>query len=337
MSVVVMVSQFEVRKTRNGDRFGALRINLGREGDFAEIDAKIWGLDEWIAGGMALPGVGGVLEVLDHKVDEFQGRPQWVIRRFEILDAKTRPELLEQFVPPVLIDREYYIEQLDALIESVDPERVSGLVLREIFDDSGFRERFCQAPAAVVHHQNYPGGLLEHTINVTTLALALADSYAAPGRAGLTFGGLILPIDRTVLTAAGLLHDIGKIETYAFNPLPGVTDTQSWEGHLTVSYAQVRRQAEPLIAEPPYPEAVDELHKLLHCILSHHGQLDFGSPVTPVCAEAFVLAQADMTDARLAEIASGGYEALKRDPQTRWLARQMKFPGGIFVGDWPKY
>jgi hypothetical protein len=80
---------------------------------------------------------------------------------------------------------------------------------------------------------------------------------------------------------------------------------------------------------------VDELNKLLHCILSHHGQLEYGSPVTPVCVEAFLLAQADMTDARLAEIASAGFESLARDAGARWARDPFHFKNGIFVGDWP--
>ena len=336
MATTVMVRKFDVRKTRKGDNFATLRLNLGREGDFLEIDAKIWGLEQVLAGGREQPRPGDMLRV-EYKTDEYQGRAQWVIQKFERIDGAERERALDQFVPPERIDRAFYRRRLDELIDATSPDRVSGQALREIYDRSGFLEAFFLAPAARVHHQNYPGGLLEHTVNVTALALALADAYAQPGagREGLTFNSQPLPIDREVLIAAGLLHDIGKLDTYRFEPLPEVTDAQSWEGHLTISYAQVRRVAEPMLAEPPYAEAIDELNKLLHCILSHHGSLEYGSPVTPACAEAFLLAQADMTDARLAEIASGGADALKQNPETRWLPRQMHFPGGIFVGDWP--
>jgi 3'-5' exoribonuclease len=201
-----------------------------------------------------------------------------------------------------------------------------------IYDRAGFREAFYKAPAARDHHQAYPGGLLEHTVNVATVALAMADAYARPSAPGLTFNSDLIHVDRQVLIAAALLHDVGKVETYCFSPLPEVTEAQRWEGHLVISYAWVREAAAPLLAE--MPESADEINKLLHCILAHHGQLEYGSPTVPACAEAFLLSQADMTDARLAEIAESGAEALARDSQARWLPRNNHFPGGVFIGGW---
>jgi 3'-5' exoribonuclease len=129
-----------------------------------------------------------------------------------------------------------------------------------------------------------------------------------------------LPIDRTLLIAAGLLHDIGKIDTYTMTPLPDITDAHRFEGHLAISYAIVRELARPLRENPPYPGAVDEIDKLMNCILSHHGHLEFGSPVLPACIEAFLLSQADLTDARVASIVSGAAEALRRDPRRAGFA-----------------
>ena len=73
--------------------------------------------------------------------------------------------------------------------------------------------------------------------------------------------------------------------------------------------------------------------KILNCVLAHHGSLEFGSPVTAACAEAFILSQVDMTDARLAEISTEGRKMLAMDPEARW-ARVWQFPGGVFIGDW---
>jgi 3'-5' exoribonuclease len=334
MSEIVMVRSFEVRKTRNQDSFGSLRVSLGRAGDFVEVDAKIWCLDGYIKGGNTPPAAGDLLEV-QYKADDYQGRPQWIIQSFRILAGRERERALESFTPQVRIDAAFYRQRLDELIERTSPERPAGLILREIFDSPSFREAFYLAPAARDHHQNYPGGLLEHTVNVTCLALCAADAYATPGGgAGLTFNRACLPLDRQTLIAAGLLHDIGKLQTYAFTPLPEVTEDHQWEGHLSLGYAAVRRVAEPYLLDPAYAGQTDEVHKLLHCILSHHGQLEYGSPVLPACAEAFILAQADMTDARLAEIASAGAEARARDPKSRWLRNHYHFKSGLFIGEW---
>ena len=229
---------------------------------------------------------------------------------------------------------EFYQQRLEDLISDIPTERVCGRILCEIFDRTDFREAFYQAPAARVHHQNYPGGLLEHTINVTCLALALADAYAtAPGE-GLSFNNYILPVDRPLLITAGLLHDIGKIETYQFSPLPEITEANRWEGHLVISYGIVRQYARSYVENPPYTGAKDEIQKLLHCILSHHGSLEYGSPVLPACVEALLLSQADLTDSRLASLHQAAVEIRSRQPEARWVPRELHFPGGIFIGDW---
>ena len=285
-----MVRQFEVRKTRKGDNFGSMRLNLGPDHGFCEVEGVAWGLDGYLGAGHPVPAAGDVLEVSDYKPSEYQGRPQWVVQRFHVLTGERAAKEGKRFVPPPAVDEAYYRARLEALIESTDSRTVCGQVLREVFDSAGFREAFFASPAAAVHHQNYPGGLLEHTINVTGVALALADAYGSGPQGGLTFNRQRVPIDREVLVAAGLLHDIGKLETYRMRPLSEVTETNSWEGHLAHGYATVRRVADPLYRNPPYDGALDELNKLFHCILSHHGTLEFGSPVVPACAEALLLA-----------------------------------------------
>jgi hypothetical protein len=103
---------------------------------------------------------------------------------------------------------------------------------------------------------------------------------------------------------------------------------------LAIGYAQARARAESLLGTEPSVEAAAELAKLLHCILAHHGKLEFGSPVAPACVEAYILSQADVTDARLAEIAEGAAQAIGQRADARWLGRSLHFPSGVFIGDW---
>lgn len=334
MQALVMVRSLDIRKTRAGKNYGALRLSLGKAGNHAEIDAKLWDIDA-VCPGDKRPESGDLLRV-DYEENDYNGSVQWVVRGFVCIGGRDREAALPDFSPPDRIDREYYERLFAELLGSIPKDRVCGQVARTMFQRPGLCEAFFNAPAARDFHQAYPGGLLEHTLNVTSLALALADAYAAPGRPGLTFNQTLVYVDRPLLIAAGLLHDIGKTATYRFSPQPEVTPVNNWEGHLPLGYAWVREAAAPLMAAPPYPAALDEISKLLHCILAHHGSLEFGSPVVPACAEAFLLAQADMTDARMAEIAQLGHETLERDPQTQWLARNMHFRGGIYVGDWPR-
>lgn len=332
---LVMVRSIDLRKTKTGKTFASLVVCQASEDGLSEIDAKVWDFEHALESGLSAPASGDVIEILKLKTDEYQGKPQWILNDWRVLEGEEREAQLSGFAPSCKIDQEFYRSRLEALIDRTPAERACGEVLRNIFDWPGFREAFYQGPAARGHHQSYPGGLLEHTINVTTLALSLADAYGAPGHPGLSFNSGQLPIDRELLICAGLLHDIGKLDTYVLQPLAEVTDANYWEGHLAIGYATVRSQVQSLLESPPYPGAVDELNKLLHCILSHHGILEYGSPVEPACVEAVLLSQADITDARLSGIYEGAIEELGRNPNARWLRGLFHHRAGMFVGDWP--
>jgi len=334
---IALVQNIETRKTRNDDNFWNITVNLGAEGAFRAIPAKAWGSDQFLKNGKSQPAKGDVVE-FDYKADEFQGRPQWKIQDYRILGEAERKDALPNFVPQSNIRTEFYRAKLEELLEEADSSRVTAQVLFDLFDRVGFREAFLSAPAAAMHHQSYAGGLLEHTINVTVLALGLAEAYSpvddGTGREGLSINSMRLPVDRTLLISAGLLHDIGKIDTYSMQPMADVTDSNRFEGHLAISYALVREAAAPLLAEPPYEGARDELDKLFNCVLSHHGQLEYGSPVLPACVEAFSLSQADLTDARISSIVEAGNADRGMNPETRWT-RPPHYRGGMFIGDWP--
>ena len=331
---MVLVQRFEIRKTRKGENFAALTVNPGRAGNFGAMDAKIWQFDRFARSGRPLPSEGTLIEAT-YTTGEYQGTTQWTIEDYRIVEGEERTKTLEDFVPTSRIDEAFYHRKLESLIEQTDGERVAAQVLREVFDRTDFRESFYRAPAAIAHHQSYPGGLLEHTLNVTALALALADAYASGSREGLTFNSERLTVDRTLIISAGLLHDIGKVQTYRFAPLAEPTDANRFEGHLSISYAIVSELARPYRENPAYDGAREEIDKLMNCILSHHGSLEFGSPVLPACAEAFILSQADLTDARLASFVTEGNKTLRQNPEAQWV-RLPHFPSGLFIGDLPR-
>lgn len=341
---IVLVQKSEIRRASNGKNFASLTLNQGAPANFASIGAKIWDIDLLLSQGLAMPAQGAILEVA-HREETYNNQTSWILERWRELSVAEREEALRLFVQPERIDSAFYRARLDELIEATAPDSPCGAILREVFDRPAFRAAFLAAPAASTRHQNYPGGLLEHTINVTSCAIAIAAIYSpgsflpagsAPRRPALSFNHETLPIDRDVLVSAGLLHDIGKVETYAFRPLSETTDANNFEGHLPIGYAVVRELAEPRRRDPAArPGDADSLDKLLNCILSHHGRLEFGSPVPPCCAEAFILSQADVIDARVAEMTSVGHETIRQSAEARW-ARVHQFPSGVFVGDWPR-
>ncbi|HVB25397.1 MAG TPA: HD domain-containing protein [Ktedonobacteraceae bacterium] len=172
------------------------------------------------------------------------------------------------------------IAQLEAdfehLIDKVDHAGLSEL-LRRCFS-SETMEKFRRWPAAMRHHGAVVGGLLEHTVNVTTIAELIAHLY---------------PCNHDLVVAGALLHDIGKLEELVGTIGSGYTTSGRMLGHIILGMQYVQRQAESV-------PAVDEGMRddLLHIILAHHTK-EFGSPVNPATIEALIVHQADLAESRL--------------------------------------
>ena len=134
--------------------------------------------------------------------------------------------------------------------------------------------------AACSLHHAFIGGFLQHTLFVTQLCHTYAVQYPS--------------LNRDLLITAALLHDYGKL--WEISPFPENTYTEEGNllGHIYLGTEKVSEYAAGIAGFPPML-----LLQLKHCILAHHGQLDFGSPVTPKLAEACALNQADMADSRL--------------------------------------
>ena len=127
-------------------------------------------------------------------------------------------------------------------------------------------KQFRDAPAAKRYHQAYRHGLLEHSLTVAQAVSAISATF--PG------------IDRDVAVTGALLHDIGKLEAYTADPLAiDMTDLGKLQGEIPLGYYRIRRLIEDL---PGFPDQLAAA--VLHIILSHHGQLEHGSPVVPVHA-----------------------------------------------------
>jgi 3'-5' exoribonuclease len=122
------------------------------------------------------------------------------------------------------------------------------------------------------------GGLAEHTLNVAQICDFLGARFKY--------------VNRDILIAAALLHDIGKI--YELSPFPenDYTDRGKLLGHITIGTQMVMAKISGI---PNFPQVLSDL--LIHCLLSHHGKLEFGSPILPKTMEAFILTHADTMDA----------------------------------------
>jgi 3'-5' exoribonuclease len=155
-------------------------------------------------------------------------------------------------------------------------------VLRAVFGDAEFFERFSRCPGSQSYHHAHTSGLIEHTIAVAGMCGTLADQYPQA--------------DRDLLLCAALLHDIGKCDELTFDTAIEYTDEGRLVGHVVLGVQRVQSA----IARARLKVDVARLMRLEHAMLSHHGELEWGSPKRPSTFEALLLHHVDNLDAKAA-------------------------------------
>jgi 3'-5' exoribonuclease len=153
-------------------------------------------------------------------------------------------------------------------------------LLNAFFKAEKTAELFKRAPAAKGFHHIYLGGLLEHTLSVVRLLTKIADHYQH--------------LDRDMLIAGGLLHDIGKIYEFSYDQLIEYSDEGRLIGHIVMGVEMIDKE---IAAIPDFPAQL--ALELRHIILSHHGEFEFGSPKRPKTMEALAVHYMDDLDAKL--------------------------------------
>jgi len=170
--------------------------------------------------------------------------------------------------------------ELDAALASVRDPWINRLLSALFSEDAELRAAFALAPAAKSMHHAYLGGLLEHTLSVLGMA----------GRACGHYPGL----NRDLVVAGVLLHDVGKTAELSYQRSFGYTDAGNLLGHIAMEAEWISRAVGKI---PGFPE---ELRlQILHIVLSHHGRLEFGSPVLPKTPEALLVHYLDDLDGKL--------------------------------------
>jgi len=201
------------------------------------------------------------------------------------------------------------VARLKKLIDSIENPHLSGL-LHKIFDDEKFMQDFSNCPASIMLHSNELGGLVYHTLNVTDHCLQAWEHYRQ--------------MDRDLLLAGALLHDVGKVEAFKVTTNIDQTETGKFLGHLVIGMSMVEKGIEELDG---FPE--DLRNKILHIVLSHHGRKDWGSPVEPAIPEALSVHFADDFDAKLEYMLIRREEA-STDDTWIWDSKLRRL---LYVGD----
>lgn len=312
ISGVYLVLDSQWRVARNGNPFAALRV-----GDKSgEIALKVWEITEEVFNQLQK----GKVIKLEAVAKNFNGTLQLEANGREAFFRVCREGEYDPaaFLPGIFGAK---LEDLWAVVDRTrkglkyKPYR---LLLDYFFDDDQFRQKFGTTPGALRIHHAYRGGLLEHTVGVVTLCQTAAAYYPE--------------VNGDLLLTGALLHDIGKLQSYAGEMNIEGTNQGKLLGHLMLG-AQMVTEAIRTIRETKGEEAFPSVLEmpLLHLILSHHGELEWGSPVQPALLEACLLHHADHMDAEAAKFR----EALRKHPDKggHWTAYNRILKRSVYLLD----
>ena len=228
------------------------------------LDAKIWepgsnGIDDF-----------GALDYICVTGDltSFQGALQLNMKRVR----KAQPGEYDpaDYLPVSENDIGQMYEGLKDYIKTVANPYLQKLLSMFFLEDKAFEERFKFHSAAKTVHHGFVGGLLEHTLGVTSLCDAFCRQYPI--------------LNRDLLLTAAMFHDIGKMEELSAFPANDYTDAGQLLGHIVIGTEWIGKYIQKI---PGFPARLG--NELKHCILAHHGELEFGSPKKPALVEAVAL------------------------------------------------
>lgn len=276
----------QVLKTKAGKTYYSLIL----QDKTGIIDGKVWELNNGIDDFDSMDFI-----MTDGMVTTFQGSRQVNITR--IRKAQEGEYDPAEYIPASKYDREEMYQELKGLVTSIKEPHLKQLAEKYFVKDDQFVKEFMQHSAARSVHHGFVGGLLQHTLAVVKMCDFVARNYPV--------------IDRDLLVTAALFHDIGKMWELSEFPANEYTDEGQLLGHIFLGAELIGREAALI---PGFPKVLAD--ELRHCILAHHGELEYGSPKKPAMAEALALSFVDNMDAKL-ETITEIYD--KSDPTTQWL------------------
>jgi 3'-5' exoribonuclease len=251
----------ELRQTRQGKLFLQL--------EFRDLSSTAIPGVMWDARADQVPEC-PVVVMIDGEMSQFQGSPQIKAYSFRVTDEEIAPYLPGTYRPTSEL-----LDEFSGVVEIIEDADLRALVNACLEAAPGF----WTSPSAIRFHGAYRGGLLEHTLHVARVCLSAADIYGDR-------------VNRDLLIAAAILHDIGKSDAYDSPERPQPTEDERLIGHIVRGSILIERVARDMEYEGAIP-----LREVLHLVVSHHGELEFGAPVAPGTAEALILSAADTLDA----------------------------------------
>lgn len=286
-TITLVVKSATPRETRSKKPYLVLELYDGVD----TITGNYW---DWTSGNV--PAVNTILDVTAN-VTEWQGKKQLTISSMR----NNTERHLADFMPSNGNDLSKIYNQAYELCCTIKDDMLRSLTLGilEVLQD-----KWLTIPGAVGVHHAYLGGTLVHSYSVAKIAKAIAEQIPEAS------------VDLCV--AGGLLHDVGKLFTYKMDGIAiGRTDEGNLYEHIFMGAEFVGNFADEIVNTDDYM-TLKKLQLLRHIILSHHGKLEYGSPVSPQCIEAFIVNAADGVDASVEQIRTA---ARKVPDNVKWTER----------------
>lgn len=298
ISEVYLCKNKIVAKTKAGKSYYSMQLQ-DRTGT---IDAKVWELNNAIAHFEAMNYIR-----VDAQVTSFNGALQLNVKRVRVAEEGEFDPA--DYMPCSGKNIEEMYRELTDIISRIENEYLKKLLESFFIEDRAFAERFKKHSAAKSIHHGFIGGLLEHTLSVAKICEFMASHYPV--------------IKHDLLVTAAIFHDIGKVEELSDFPENDYTDEGQLVGHIVMGTMMVSERIKQIDGFP-----ATLANELKHCILAHHGELEYGSPKKPALIEALALAHADNMDAKIqtfSEIINANQD------KTEWLGYNKMFESNVRI------
>jgi 3'-5' exoribonuclease len=293
VSTLFLVCEKGIRTSARGKSW----LELSLRDRTGSIPAKMWDNFEAIAKTFECDDV----VVIRGRVKLYNGQKEVTLE--QIIPAEEREYELADFLAHTKFDVEQLYAELRASIAAMSNPFLQRL-LQSIVDDSAIAAKLKRAPAAMMMHHAFVGGLLEHVVSLIGLSRGVIAQYPE--------------LDADLLLTGIVLHDVGKIEELSYERGVQYTTPGRLLGHITIGCGIVRDKIKTI---PDFPAPLAILVE--HLILSHHGSLEFGSPTLPQTREAVALHFLDDMDSKMAAMRTtldstgGSEEWTDRNPALR--------------------
>ena len=283
-------------ETRNGKPYD----NLILQDKTGTLDGKVWDPN---SNGIADYDEMDFIEVFGDVIS-YNNNLQLNIR--QIRKAYEDEYVAADYMPTTEKSTDSMFEELIGYVKKIDNDYLRQAVEYYFVNDEAFIKTFVGHSAAKTVHHGFAGGLLEHTLSVVKMCEYMVSAYPI--------------LNKDLLYAAAICHDIGKTKELSPVPTNDYTDDGQLLGHIVIGVEMI---SDAVRSIPGFPEQLAS--ELKHCIVAHHGELEYGSPKKPALAEALALNFADATDAKMQTLT----ELFKDKKNNDWLGYNRLFESNL--------